>query len=110
MTWHDPTVWQFALLAAFAYRLMRLVAVDVITMPLRVRLTRIVERDDERYTGGLAPRPELRAFITCPWCVGFWICLLVSLAWWAAPDITLAVAVPFAANLAVGLTARHLDT
>lgn len=109
MTWHDPGWLELTLLIGLAYRLTRLVAADTITEGLRVRLTAIVERDDEVYVGKRQPKPALRAFITCPWCVGFWIAVIVAVAWWAAPSGTIAVAVPFTISLAVGLIARWLD-
>lgn len=54
-------------------------------------------------------RPLLAKLIECAWCLGFWISLLVYLAWRWHPGYTLTVLAPFALSAAVGLLARNLD-
>lgn len=61
-----PDWWEVALLALAAYRTWKLVGDDVIT---------------ERPRDWLKTKSEYAYdFLTCPWCLGFWI----GLAWWAA--------------------------
>jgi Protein of unknown function (DUF1360) len=74
------------LLALAAFRVWRLLAVDMVLDGPRERL------------------PKSWAwFVDCPWCLGFW----VSLGWWAGyqlwPHAALVVAVPFAVSTLVGL-------
>jgi hypothetical protein len=65
-----PT-WAVWLLAAGAVlRLTRLVTADGITGRLRASW-------HNRFGG---PRSELGAFITCPWCVSFWVAVPIVLA------------------------------
>jgi hypothetical protein len=54
-------------------------------------------------------RFKVAQLVRCPWCAGFWISVLVWLAWWAEPRGTLAVAVPLATSAIAGLVAKHLD-
>jgi len=62
---------------------------------------------------GTAPPPgyreNLATFLTCAWCAGFWISVVVWGAWLLAPHATLVAAVPWALSAAVGLVAKHLD-
>lgn len=46
----------------------------------------------EQYRAGLA------GFLTCPFCLGFWISVAVWVAWLVFPTETLWVAVPLALN------------
>lgn len=57
------------LAAGLAVRIMRLLTLDVITQPIRNRLT--------GFWGAL---------IECPWCTGIWIAVPVGLSWWAWSD------------------------
>lgn len=96
------------LLAAAAWRVFHLVAFDdLLDRPRRyvTRLNRSWRQEGdatgEQYREGLAN------FLTCPYCLGFW----VGLAWWGAwqawPHGTLVAAVPFAIN-AVLIGAQRL--
>lgn len=80
------------LIALAAWRVWRLIAVDTITEPLRYRLA---------YDGHLAN------FISCPWCLGFWITVAATgLYWWLGNSgwsIVEAVLVAFAASALVGI-------
>lgn len=104
-----PGIWEAVLLSAFAYRLWRLLAEDVILEHPRRWLVRL-DRDWEE---GLALpdgyRFGLAEFINCPWCLGFWLSVLVWLAWLVEPTGTLVVAVPFAISVAVGVIRINLD-
>lgn len=98
---HVPGVWTFALLATASYRLWRLLAEDTILDGPRRRVLRLVGWQE----GQPAPesyRAKWGEFLTCPWCLGWWI----ALAWWAAwlaTDYAVVVAVPFALSAVVAL-------
>lgn len=110
MTIPEPYV--LILLALGAMRLTRLVGWDTITDPIRSRLTghhhgshtKQGPRDGSRYD-----RPAWMLFLTCPWCLGFWVSVAVWLAWQAWPHWTLVVLTPFAINEIVGLAVKKLD-
>ncbi len=100
-----PSWWAAALLALAAYRLYRIVGLDKITeRPRHWLLDRIHSR---RGSGD-----KWAAFITCPWCAGFWICgILLGLycietAWlgWFGFAVTW-----LALSAAVGAIAKLLD-
>jgi hypothetical protein len=54
-------------------------------------------------------RPLLAHFLFCAYCVGFWISLLVYLAWVFFPTEAVYGAAPFALSAAVGMLAKNLD-
>ena len=101
-----PEPWEAVLLALAAYRLWRLLALDEILRPVRERAIHRAEKPGEIYVGKGSYREELDIFVHCPWCLGFWIALGFTGAWWAWPDATLTVAVPLAASAAVGLLGK----
>jgi hypothetical protein len=103
-----PAPWTFALLALAAYRLWRLIGIDEITAPIRDRVTgRLWASGEdtrwERY------HPTLDKLIGCPWCLGAWVSLAATLAWWIWPHATLIACVPFAVSAVVGLVTKNLD-
>ena len=89
-----PSPWEFVLLALAAYRVWKLVAEDTILDPLRSRVT-FTKTEAE--------------FLTCPWCLGAWIGLTWTAAWWIWDYPTLVAAVPFAVSVAVGFVAATVD-
>lgn len=103
-----PSWWEFFLLGLAAWRTYRLLAEDTILERPRRWLLRL----DPDWQDGDDPNEEYRfewgAFLTCPYCAGFWI----SLAWWGAwlvwPHATILVAVPLAIN-ALLIGAHKLD-
>lgn len=95
------------MLVLATYRLTRLIGWDVITRPIRVRLTRRSESPDRMLPGY---RQTLWEFLNCPFCLGFWISLGIWAAWWVTPKWTVWLALPLALSAAVGLLARHLDS
>lgn len=99
--WHDPTPWQYVLLLLASYRIWRLIAWDTITASLRWRL--VGYSDEAEPIADYTKRPALAYWVHCPWCMGFWTCLLVALAWWVAPTATIAASVPLALSTGVGL-------
>lgn len=129
------TPWLFAVLAAVAFRLTRAAGWDDITATLRARLgvsdqtyaewipvQHLVEERGEPslwesrtdYPKGIPFNPFqwwLARLIRCPWCAGFWVSMIVSLAASGAGLQSWAWAVPIGLALSsvVGLVARHLD-
>lgn len=111
-----PDWWEFVLLSLATYRTVRLIGWDVITRPIRVRVTHRSEIEGTVYvnprTGevGGGYRRGVDEFLHCPFCLGFW----VSVAWWAAwyawPRATLGVAAPLAIAAIVELVGRNLDS
>lgn len=92
MTWQTPTWYALVLLGLAAFRTWRILAEDSITAERRARLSE-----------------RTRSFVTCPWCLGFWITLLWWLAWIAWPHWTLIIAAPLAISAVVGLIAANID-
>lgn len=121
--------WVFVLLGLFAFRLTRLASWDEITRRPRAwvcglsdaaydTLAAYVDEYEaegaDPWTQHAADLPTRRRFyfakmIHCAWCMGWWVSLAVSVAWWAWPDGTVRVAVPFALSAVVGLVAKQLD-
>lgn len=100
---HVPSWYALALLVLAAYRCWRLIGLDTITQPLRMRITRL---PDSWQHGDDPPdgyREWLAVWLQCPWCCGFYC----SVAWWAAwlafPHAVLIVAVPWAISGLVGM-------
>lgn len=91
-----------------AYRLTRLVGWDEFPLVAKLRDRVTGKRGVE---GGVEyhERPVLEHFLTCPFCVGFWISAAVYVAWLSAPRPTLYAVTPFAISGAVGLIAKNLD-
>ena len=48
-------------------------------------------------------------FLTCPWCLGFWVSVALWLAWLEWPRATLVAVTPFAISAVVGLVVKNLD-
>ena len=106
-----PNWYELILLAAAAYRLWRLLALDdIFDRPRRwfLRLGDTWEKDGDpvpdSYRAGWAE------FLLCPWCLGAWL----SLGWWigfqAWPHAAVVVAVPFAISALVGAAAQALPS
>lgn len=96
MNWDYPTWWGFALLVLAAYRVWRLLAVDLIFDRPRRRILRHVPR-------------KFHEGVECPYCFGAWVVAAWWLAWIAWPHWTLIVATPFALSGALGVFAARLD-
>jgi hypothetical protein len=93
-------------LAAAAWRVFQLIALDeILEGPRRyvTRLGKTWKKDGDPIPK--AYREKLALFLTCPYCAGFWI----ALAWWGAwqmwPTETLIAATPWL--LSAGVIAGH---
>lgn len=126
--------WLFAMLAAVAFRLTRLVGWDDISAKMRARLgvsdqayaewIEVQHHLEERGDGTLWTSPSVVAeppfdevqwwlarLIRCPWCAGFWVSMLVSVGAALAGLQSWGWAVPtgLALSAIVGLVAKWLD-
>ena len=102
-----PDWYVLILLALASYRTWRLLAEDDILDRPRNALLRLDPKwRKEGDPTGSDYRETLGNFISCPWCLGFWIVI----AWWAAWQIwefgTEVVAVPMALSALVPLIER----
>ena len=111
-----PSPWISTVLALAAYRIVRLIGWD--DWPYAVRARRWLGGRNERNRGvtvfldderGTYTRPVLAKFLSCPWCVGFWLSIAVYFAWLYGGRWTLYVLAPWALSAAVGLIARNWD-
>ena len=89
-----PSWYALILLTLAAYRTWRLLAEDTILDRPRSRLIR---------------REGVSEFVSCPWCLGFWLAVVWWAAWWAWPHGVLVAAAPFAVSALVGLFALVVD-
>jgi len=104
-----PSPWTTIILVAAAYRIWRLLSEDAILDWPRRKIVRLPYRWSE---GDPIPpnyRAVLAEFISCPWCLGWWTCLAIWLAWQAYPHGVTVIAVPFAISAAVGIVRVKLD-
>lgn len=112
-----PSSWLVAAVLVLAtFRITRLLGWDDFPPVARVRNrlfgTTVDRTLTERHPPGQPPtrngRPTLVAFVECPYCLGFWVGLLVYLLWLTG-DWVLYPLAPLALNGAVGIVARMLD-
>ena len=103
-----PDWYTLALLAFAAFRTFRLIAEDDILDRPRAWLL--------RYRGwdGTGPPPKgYRAkwgeFVTCPWCAGFHLSVILWLLWLWQPTWTTGLCIPLALSALVGLIAKLSD-
>lgn len=94
MNWNIPNWWEFLLLALASYRIWRLVAEDVVLDPIRDRIVKT---------------SKVSEFVACPFCLGFWIAVVVWLVWTAWPHWALIITVPFAISGLLALIAVNLE-
>ena len=122
-----PEPWAFVLLALVAFRLTRLVGWDDITARLRGWLgvtdadyRAQIERIEDIEAEGKDPYEGSRSayavwtvarLIRCPWCLGFWISILVAIgaALGGVASWNWMMAIALALSAAVGLIAKWLD-
>jgi Protein of unknown function (DUF1360) len=100
-----PNWYELLILAIAAWRTFQLVAEDDILDAPRRKLLRLGDWEKD---GDDVPddyRTNWGAFLTCPYCAGFWISLLWFLAWLAFGDWALVAGMPFVIN--AGVVAGH---
>ena len=101
-----PDWWVFLLLSLAVFRIWRLAAEDEILQRPRRWLVRLPAEWEE---GEFIPegyRIELAKFISCPWCLGFWISIAFWLLWLWQPEWTTGLSVPLALSAIAGLIAH----
>lgn len=118
-----PSAWPAVVLALAAFRLTRLLGWDDLPPIARLRARavglKVVMHGSSNAVGGLTNeepdvvvtyrRPLLHHFLSCPFCQGFWVSVVVYAAWRFEPTGTLYAAAPLALSAAVGLVAKNLD-
>lgn len=111
--------------ALATFRLVRLVTSDTITAEARdavirrayVRAGRSTAKPFDGRPGGWADDvvpndpdpPKLATLVTCPWCAGFWVALVVVAARRRAPRSWALVAEALALSAAAGLASENLQ-
>jgi len=112
-----PPIYQFILLSLVAYRLWRLLAEDEILERPRRFIVRLPQTWEDNDPVPLTYRASLAAFLTCAWCMGFWISLLVYVGWMftvgdhphSSSQVVTAIGVWFAISCVVGVIRSKLD-
>lgn len=90
-----------------AYRVWMLIAKDAITQPIRTRV--LGYSDDGKRNRWPKPHKTLAELVHCPWCLGFWISITASVAYYVWPHGTRWVLLPFAVSAGVALVATCFD-
>jgi hypothetical protein len=105
-----PDWYQSLLLALAAWRTFQLISDDdILDRPRRwlLQLGDAWEKEGDPIPSGY--RYGLGAFISCPYCIGFWI----AVSWWAIwelfPNAVTIAAVPFALSAGVVASAKLLN-
>ena len=112
-----PQPYIFILLALIAYRVWRLLAEDEILDWPRNWLVRLPRNWEDGDSIPKAYREKLALFITCPWCAGAWVSLIVYALWvgtlgdgpHSTEDVLVGAGVWFAISASVGLIRSKLD-
>jgi len=115
MSSYIPNCFEFALLAVAAWRTFQLLAEDDILDRPRRWVLRLGDWQPPAPGQREQPPPDdyrtyWGAFLTCPYCAGFWISLIWYLAWLAFGDWTVIVGLPLAINAGVVLGAKTLGS
>ncbi len=88
--------WQFALVSLAAWRTFHLLAFDSILDPARDMFYNVHEG-------------RTSDFVSCPFCLGFWVALAWVAAFWLEPHWTVIAAVPFAVSAALAIVQLIAD-
>jgi hypothetical protein len=104
-----PSPWEALLLAAASYRLWRLLAEDTILQRPRRWIMRLDRGWQEGMEIPASYRYALAEFVTCSWCLGLHVSVLVWLAWQIEPQWAIVISVPLAISTAVGIVRSRLD-
>ena len=102
--------WEFAIIALAVFRVYRLIAEDTILDYPRRKLLRLADEwEQEGDDPGDDYRVKWGIFITCAWCLGWWVSLGAFLLWIWLPTETVFLATPFAISAVVALISKNLD-
>lgn len=104
-----PSPWVALLLLGASYRIWRLLAEDIILDRPRRWVVRLSRDWTEEKMLPEGYRVKLAEFFNCPWCLGFWITIVVWLLWQADEHWTTVLSVPLALSTGVGITRGKLD-
>lgn len=104
-----PSPWSALILAAAAYRIWRMLAEDTVFDGPRHWLVGLPWGWQEGDAIPQKYRVALAEFLTCPWCLGFWISLGVWGLWQVDTFKATVALTPFAISTAVGITRTKLD-
>ena len=106
-----PTWYETVLLAFAAWRVFHLLAFDDLLDKPRRYITRLSSSwKQEGDATGPAYREGLAGFITCPFCLGFWIAFGWWLGWLVFPTETVWLAVPLVLSAGVVGAQRLLSS
>jgi hypothetical protein len=94
----EITLTVFIILALAAYRVTHLITTDAIADGFR---TRVWKRFPEH--------TKIGYLITCNWCTGFWVSLILVLAFLILPQVTFVVSLIMALSGAVGLLSAWIE-
>jgi hypothetical protein len=94
----ELTAVTFVILALAAYRLTHLVTTDAIADGFRTKVW-------SKYP----PTTRIGYLITCNWCTGFWVSLLLVLGFLLLPQVTLVVSLVMALSGVVGLLSAWIE-
>ncbi|MEW9701476.1 DUF1360 domain-containing protein [Paenibacillus sp. SI8] len=105
----DMNLTTFIIYALGAFRITHLIISDVITAPLRWMFLEEIEEPDAlgRMNKLTIPKlPQWRAFLgmlfACPWCMSFWVSVLMVAGWYWIPQLTFGIALIFALSAVAG--------
>jgi len=104
-----PTPYELVLLALASYRVWRLLAEDDILDSPRMWLLRLPRKWKDGDSIPVEYREKWATFLTCPFCLGFYVSLGFYLFWIWEPQWTLVAATVGAISAAVGLIRGNLD-
>jgi hypothetical protein len=94
----DITLVTFAILALAAFRLTHLVTTDAIADTFRTWVWK-----------KFPPMTKIGYLITCNWCTGFWVSLLIATGFFLLPQVTLVVSLVLALSGVVGLLSAWIE-
>ena len=108
---------EFVVLALGVFRLARLIVTDTILDTPRLWLLERFPSDETIFLepsgnriwsptddGWIAVKPHpVGQLISCVWCSGFWIAAIVTVLWWAYPEIVGWIMLPFALSATAGI-------
>lgn len=104
-----PDWYELLLLSFAAWRVFRLVSEDTILDRARGKLLCLPVDWEEGDDIPDCFRVRLAEFITCRYCLGFWISVGFWVAWLVFPAETIFVSVPLAVSTLVVFVAKLLD-